>query len=219
MAVLRIPHRGYSLKGQTSGTVNGDCVSAVSKGMVLTFASTAATATSDWFTETTTLTGSSSVGAIAIVGYNAERAASSTSSPEPSENSSSSTSGLPPTSSSATQSATASAFLQSTSANGGLSPGTKAGIGLGVSLGVIGIVALIVAIVMLRRRHREETEPPEITQVAFESEYKPAAIASTSVPAHIPVAEPSYELHNHSRAQEMSSQQPHSPVEMGNHHF
>jgi hypothetical protein len=76
----------------------------------------------------TTLSESSSVGAIAIVGYNVARATSDSSDLSPHDN--------------------------------GLSTGAKAGIGLGVSLGVLGIGALILLVFLHRRRGKDRSSKP-----------------------------------------------------------
>ncbi|KAJ3574875.1 hypothetical protein NPX13_g4220 [Xylaria arbuscula] len=152
---------GYYLGNGIPGSVIGDCLSTVSQGMVLTYASTAEMAQDEWHTETTTLTRSSTVGAIAIVGWNIELPTStssttdttstlesipvSSSSPHPSSSS-------PSLSSSPSHSSSQSS---SSSKSHQINQGAIIGIGVGVGLGVGGI-ALVLAIVCLMRRRKKK---------------------------------------------------------------
>ncbi|KAI1267958.1 hypothetical protein F5Y18DRAFT_275361 [Xylariaceae sp. FL1019] len=163
----------YSLENGSPGSIRGDCRSEITSGAVLTYAATdGGTA---WSTKTTTLKASSFAGAIAIVGWNikdASKPSTTTSSSEPSTSSSSSTHSM--SSNANTPSPTHSSILQTSStlttstripqesnssssstgstAVASLSPGAKAGIGVGISLGAIGIAALIAAVFVARRR-------------------------------------------------------------------
>ncbi|KAI1361360.1 hypothetical protein F5Y08DRAFT_22980 [Xylaria arbuscula] len=165
---------GYYLENGVSGSVVGDCLSDVSSGMILTYASTSALNSDDWHTKTTTLTQSSVVGAIAIVGWNIEMTTTattrkttsgSTSSPTPS---SSTPKSLSPTStreSSAISSSSPNpAESLSSSRASQLSPGAAAGIGVGVGFGVIGAVLLFGIICVMRRRKRRLVVPPPAQQ-------------------------------------------------------
>ncbi|OJD30143.1 lpxtg-domain-containing protein [Diplodia corticola] len=69
---------GYYLANGVQGSVAGDCFSDVKGGETLTYASTESSATEVWYTRTTTLSASSHVGAIAVVGWNVARAATNT---------------------------------------------------------------------------------------------------------------------------------------------
>ncbi|KAF2135200.1 uncharacterized protein K452DRAFT_281870 [Aplosporella prunicola CBS 121167] len=180
---------GYTLAHDPVISIAGDCVSVVTPGMILTYASTASSSTENWKTMTTTLTRSSTVGAIAILGWNVQipmstAAPSATSAAAPSTASGSSpasTSTATPHPPQASQSLRGPQTSQDNAPSGsqvlgsihtstspspiGLTTGTKVGIGLGVSLGVIGIIALIVAIILLRRHRRPPKD--EDTDTAF----------------------------------------------------
>lgn len=95
--------RGYYLAHGQPGEVIGDCLSNVSSGMTLTYASTPFMQSTAWTTVTTALTQSSTVGAIAVVGWNVRRAipAETTTTSSSSVSASSGTSGATPASASA----------------------------------------------------------------------------------------------------------------------
>lgn len=178
--------RGYRLANGIPGSVTGDCLSDVKGGATLTYASTAATATKEWHTKTTTLTRPSQVGAIAVVGWNVARAATSTqptqtlssaappstyplgsasssdrdvvaASAVPSSTTSRLASSRAPQTSASSSLTQAAATTPTPSPSDGISTGVKVGIGLGVSLGVIGIAALVISMVMLRQRSRRSS--------------------------------------------------------------
>ncbi|KAI9708109.1 MAG: hypothetical protein M1820_004313 [Bogoriella megaspora] len=135
----------YYLANQVPGTLAGDCLSNVSSGMVLTFGSTPSDQSTAWTVQTTTLTASSTVGAIAVCGWNignviSTTAATSMSSSSPSNNPSTGiiTTSPPPTSTSTPPNT--------------LSAGAKAGISVGSILGTLGIFAFIATLIILRWR-------------------------------------------------------------------
>ncbi|KAI8947083.1 hypothetical protein F4801DRAFT_582758 [Xylaria longipes] len=143
---------GYYLANGIPGSVVGDCLSDVSAGMLLTYASTSADNSALWLTETTSLTGSSTVGAIAIVGWNIKL----TNPTNTETTSSSATTPFKHASTSESISVPSSSPSPSSSSNNSsqISPGVAAGIGLGVGLGVIGTVSLLVTLCLMRRRKR-----------------------------------------------------------------
>ncbi|KAL9088718.1 MAG: hypothetical protein Q9165_006027 [Trypethelium subeluteriae] len=133
-------------------SVYGNCLSSVSAGEVLTYASASnspAPSPDDWSTVTTTVDIDTTVGAVAVVGWNIKGATSPTPSPTTSSSNTASITGAlstNPSIPSPTQ----------ITPNSGLSSGAKAGIGVGVALGVLGILALFATIFLLRRRRREK---------------------------------------------------------------
>ncbi|KAF2807609.1 uncharacterized protein BDZ99DRAFT_499957 [Mytilinidion resinicola] len=231
----------------TTGPVNGDCISGVSKGIVLTYASTALADTTDWQIVTTTLTASTHVGAIAVAGYNAARASvtsasspfgSSTSSRSASRSPTSSTASPSPASSTVSHSLASStaspspalsngvnppissptqATTQATTPDDGMSTGIKVGIGLGVALGAIGIAALVIATIMLRRRSEKKSNDSNAAASVYESGNKPVSTFHDAPQQYAQHDNPIYELHSHSIAQELASKEARSPVEIGNH--
>ncbi|OMP83029.1 hypothetical protein BK809_0001221 [Diplodia seriata] len=225
---------GYYLTSGVPGSVAGDCFSDVKRGDVLTYASTESTATEVWYTSTTTLSASSHVGAIAVVGWNVARAATSTT-PAPTSTSgdvnaasmdaSSTASRLPssasattlssssPRSSSASLPTTASAALatsSTTSSSTPISPGVKAGIGLGVSLGVVGVVALVMALIVLRRRSKKTSQNDPAPESAAYLETKPAPPPMYSVEGQRQI----FELPHRTSRQAAELPGQHSPVEL-----
>ncbi|KAI0518052.1 hypothetical protein F5B22DRAFT_601534 [Xylaria bambusicola] len=159
---------GYYLANGISGFVVGDCLSDVSSGMTLTYASTSTSISDVWYTETTTLARSSVVGAIAIVGWNinlatpTEPGTTSKLTTEPSklistrESIAVSSSSLAPSISSPSPSSNNSSRI---------SQGAAAGIGVGVGVGVIGIASLLVTLyVMKKRKKRNVVMPPQSHQ-------------------------------------------------------
>ncbi|KAI1380805.1 hypothetical protein F4677DRAFT_198805 [Hypoxylon crocopeplum] len=181
---------GYYLGNGVPGSIVGDCRSDVSAGMVLTYASTSTDNSNAWHTETTSLTRSSTVGAIAIVGWNiklatptttsSSRIETTTSSAAVSPNSISVSSSSPissspvssspiplssiPSSSIPSSSIPSSSILSSPENNSSqISPGVATGIGVGVGLGVIGTASLLAALCLMRRRKRKRlAEVPQI---------------------------------------------------------
>ena len=126
----------------------------------------------------TTLSESSSVGAIAIVGYNVARATSDSSDLSPHDN--------------------------------GLSTGAKAGIGLGVSLGVLVIGALILMVFLRRRRRRNRPSKPEAAAPAATSGFEDKTSGMT---------QPDFtqEIDGRPVYSELPSGEVHSPVEPDTH--
>ncbi|KAF1951067.1 hypothetical protein CC80DRAFT_539202 [Byssothecium circinans] len=212
---------GYSNQRATSGPVNGNCVSDISNGMVLTYASTAQTASTDWVTATTTMSASSSVGAIAVVGYNVARTPSSSTSPSALRPTTSPSTSLSPSSSMASTSSSAASSAPTSSTGvrsgteGGMSTGIKVGIGLGVTLGVIGIVALVFAMIILRRRrekgsHGSDTAVPVLTSESGSRDKSISAFHQDPREYQHPVDE----LYTHSQPSELPPGEARSPVEM-----
>jgi hypothetical protein len=97
-----------------------------------------------------------------------------------------------------------------------MSTGVKIGIGLGATLGVVGIVALIFAIIMLRRRGQKkpDSSPATTSLPVFESGGKPMSAFEHGGPQeyHNPV----YELHDNYQPHELPHDEARSPVELGN---
>ncbi len=154
--------RGYYLGNSVLGSVVGDCLSDVSAGMLLTYASTSADKSHLWHTETTSLTRGSTVGAIAIVGWNIKLTTPTTI--ETTTPSSATTPFNPtPTSKSIPAMSSSSPSPSSSSNNASqISPGVAAGIGVGVGLGVIGTALLLVILCRIRRRKRRSlAEAPQ----------------------------------------------------------
>lgn len=118
---------GYDWQHGEPGQPNaGTCLSSVKSGQVLTYLGSF----SGGFAETSiTVSSSSSVSAIGLLGWNVATT----------------TSGAP-------SQPTTSGSSNTTQASGGLSPGAKAGIGVSAAIGGIGIIALICAVFLLRRR-------------------------------------------------------------------
>ncbi|KAI1356099.1 hypothetical protein F5Y01DRAFT_268530 [Xylaria sp. FL0043] len=153
---------GYYLENGIPGSVVGDCLSDVSKGMLLTYASTSADNSDSWYTKTTSLAASSTVGAIAIVGWNIKLATSTTI--KSTSSSAISTRSNPISTPSPVSVSSSSPSPSSSSTNSShISPGIAAGIGVGVGLGVIGTASLLVVLYLMKRRKRRRlTETPSI---------------------------------------------------------
>jgi hypothetical protein len=222
----------------TSGPVNGDCVSNISKGMVMTYASTAYMSPKDWTIVTTTMSSASSVGAIAVVGFNVARDISTTASSSSETPTSGQTGPVTPGSAPSTSTPSPSILSQSSSSDTpssstaanpstdeGMSVGMKAGIGLGVGLGILGIIALIFAIILLvRRRSKGKPQGTDSTApVPAPYDDKNAhGLGGYQGPAvyyghnHPPGMQGvPQEVHAYPPTYELPSEQIHSPVEMG----
>lgn len=176
---------GYYLDGGKQGQITGACLSDVSSGYKGTWAYT--NGGSSWTVTTSTLTVSSStVGAIGIVGWNIKEPASSTGTGTSTRDLVSSGHSFSPTPASSATEAKASTATSTTpssqasnlSATGGLSTGATIGVGLGVALGVIGVVSLVVAVCLMRRKRQkkattlERRPTPPLQQMM---DFKPAA--------------------------------------------
>lgn len=133
--------------------MTGACLSDVTSGYSGIFAYTELG--SVWSIMTTTVSAdSSTVGAIAIVGWNIKHASDTSTSTLSSTTSNSPT--PTPTSSSTPSPKSASAPTS------GLATGTAVGIGVGVALGVIGLVCLFASFCLIRRRRqRRERDTSE----------------------------------------------------------
>lgn len=146
--------RGYTLKNGVRNSITGDCLSHVLPGVVLTYASTSESNSNSWRLTSVTLSESSTVGAIAVVGWNVKRAVANTTT-------TSSTIFSTSTSSAAVSSQTPSipsptpTTTPSTTPSSSLSSGAKTGIGVGAALGTIGLIALMAAIWLFRRGKRK----------------------------------------------------------------
>ncbi|KAK5626092.1 hypothetical protein RRF57_001807 [Xylaria bambusicola] len=148
---------GYYLGNAISGSIVGDCLSSVSSGMTLTYASTSTFISDDWYTETTTLTRSSIVGAIAIVGWNIDLMTPT----EPGATTKLTTDSPRPTSTRESIAISSSSLDASTSSpspfsnnSSHISRGAAAGIGVGVGLGVIGTTSLLLILYVMKKRKR-----------------------------------------------------------------
>jgi hypothetical protein len=113
---------------------------------------------------TTTLDSASTVGAIAVVGWNINDVSACAPSSTSSEPASTSHTGAQTNPTSTSTSASAPTQTTSAAPDSGLSTNAKAGIGIGVALGAIGLAALIGAILIVRRWKRtaadNTTHPP-----------------------------------------------------------
>ena len=161
--LTEIDSRGFYLADAVPGSVGGNCLSNVSSGMILTYGSTAYDDSTSWSMATTTMTSSSTVGAIGIVGWNIKYPTTATSTSmtsTPTSTTQSSTTTTIPL-------ATASAASQSPSVSGSssgssLTTGAKTGIGVGIGVGAIGVIALLAALYLFRqRKQRTEMEPAQ----------------------------------------------------------
>ncbi|EME82478.1 uncharacterized protein MYCFIDRAFT_208131 [Pseudocercospora fijiensis CIRAD86] len=167
---------GYSVANPGTGTNFGNCQSEVTAGQVITLGLSRG---SGYTTSVSTVASAIDVGAIAVQGYAIPTTATRTSTSSSSSkytvrtlgsNASPTDSASSPSSESPTSSASpTSAVPLPTSSNNDddLSTGVKAGIGIGAALGFIGIVALIVALVVIRRRHQKQSRPQASGQGAF----------------------------------------------------
>ncbi|KAI0965894.1 hypothetical protein F4678DRAFT_310512 [Xylaria arbuscula] len=145
---------GYYLANGVPGLVVGDCLSDVSEGMVLTYASTSTDNSEVWYTKTTSLDESSTVGAIAIVGWKIELTTSTTKETTSSSATIRSRPATTPKPISVSSSSPTSSMSSNESSH--ISPGIAAGIGVGVGLGVIGTASLLVVICLMRRRKKRQ---------------------------------------------------------------
>ncbi|KAG8166589.1 hypothetical protein KVR01_002278 [Diaporthe batatas] len=141
---------GYYLAHSTKGEVVGDCLSNVAGHFSGVFAYI--DDGSVWSVSTGTVTDLTTVGAVAVIGWNIrqtpETASTSPTLSSPTTESLSSTS--TPTTSSATSSPTSTGGWTS-----GLPRGAAVGIGVGVGLGVVGLASLIASFILIRRRKRK----------------------------------------------------------------
>lgn len=152
---------GYYLFGGTHGQAEGNCLSDVPKSMTLTFGSTADSDPSSWSMATTVLDAQSTVGAIAIKGWNinvpkttSTHTPTSTAKPGPKSSTSSSTTEQSTESSATDRSIAENLSTSNTGSSEALSTGAKAGIGIGAAVGAIGVVALLVALYLFRQRKK-----------------------------------------------------------------
>ncbi|RHZ72042.1 hypothetical protein CDV55_106432 [Aspergillus turcosus] len=174
---------GYDLVDGIPGQVEGRCLSTVSSGATLTYASTPYGDSTAWKTATTTLSQSSTVGAIGVVGWNIKFATPASTSTSTSVTSTSTSAGPDTTSETAAPSAT------SSSSAAGLTTGAKVGIGVGVGVGGVGAIALFVALYTLLRRRKEAVPNTPVhysqQQPAWPSELPGSAKPTPSSPAEL----------------------------------
>lgn len=135
-------------------------MSDVTSGMTLTYLSSDSLRDS-YATETTTLDSRSTVGAIALVGWNIDSSTATSTGMTSTKTGSMTTSTSATASASQTSSGSGSSSSNSDSDSGGLSSGAKAGIGIGVGVGGIGVLALLVALWMFRRRKSSKAPTPD----------------------------------------------------------
>ncbi|KAJ5609912.1 lpxtg-domain-containing protein [Penicillium herquei] len=147
---------------KVAGELVGFCVSDATSGQTFTYASTQS---GTYKTLTTTLNSSSSVGAYAVSGWEILQATEFITSTAPASVSATTTStGSTATSTFSTSSTTSqssgtgSSISQMSHSGGGLSNGAKIGIGVGVSLGVVGLIAVLVGCYLMGRRSRRKGE-------------------------------------------------------------
>lgn len=166
----------------------GECISPITSGQSFYYAESTGTS---WIWTTSIANDDVSVYGIPVNGYNFAGATTTTSSSSSATSTSlssgpSNTSAFPSTS---TPTSTGSAST-------GLSTGAKAGIGVGVSLGAIGIISLIAALFLLRRR-----KPKQDT----------TSNSATELPTQPPNPHPEYKF-----ASELKSQTLPSEMDSGN---
>lgn len=212
--------RGYEV---AAGMFGGqECLSKASSGAVLTFASRMAVGAGEtWGTVTTILATTSMVVAFAVKGYNIESAAptavsnstrNSVTDSSTSSTSSSSTGESPPTITTTRNSST----------NDVMSATVKAGIGVGASLAVLGLSALIATIFLFRRRRNNQLgksfddKSSNITDHGPEVYVSPLELHSDNLPSEmIDNGRRSPEmLHSNSIPSEMPDDGRRSPVEL-----
>lgn len=136
--------------------------------MTLTYGSTSSGDSTSWAMATTTMEYSSTVGAIAVVGWNIQFSTTPTSTPM-----------TVTLSSTSTTSTTSHTSITASKSGGGLSSGAKAGIGIGVGVGAIGVIALVVAIFLFRRRKEkspDDSAPPHESQAPDQPPYRPPTV-------------------------------------------
>ncbi len=130
--------------------------------MTLTYGSTAYDDSTSWSMATTTMTSSSTVGAIGIVGWNIKYPTTATSTSMTSTPSLTTQSSSTQSSSTTASAASPNLSVSSSSSGSSLTTGAKTGIGVGVSVGAIGVVALLAALYLFRqRKQRTEAEPAQ----------------------------------------------------------
>ncbi|PSN59094.1 hypothetical protein BS50DRAFT_605398 [Corynespora cassiicola Philippines] len=183
---------GYRLAHATPGPVNGDCISNLRSGMKLTYAWTPKNSPSEWEITNTKMEFSSSAGAIAVVGYNVDCPESTTSHSV----TEASTITLPNPTPTPTLPLPDTTFISSSpdSKNNGLSVGAKIRIGIGSSLGGIGVSALVIAMLIIRKRYKKSI--------------------NISAGRGALEVESMYELPDDARVDEMPSENQRSPVEL-----
>ncbi|KAE9363314.1 hypothetical protein N431DRAFT_490153 [Stipitochalara longipes BDJ] len=136
---------GYDLQNGQPGEIIGNCMSSLTSGQILTYL---ASFSGDWAETTLSVTTSSQITAISLVGWNVAT----------------------PTSAVPSQSTSINSPTNTSHNSSGLSSGAKAGIGVSAAIGGIGIIALICAIVLLRRRPKV---PQYSAALLVEAEWRP----------------------------------------------
>ncbi|KAJ5833840.1 hypothetical protein N7474_002151 [Penicillium riverlandense] len=198
---------GYYLEGGIPGQIQGDCLSDVSSGMTLTYGSTSYDDPSSWHIVTTTLASHSTVGAIAIEGWNINGPRAVTSTPAPHSTTASTTTTTSITNADATASTsthvnaslnadtgTGTSTTGSASGSSGLSTGAKAGIGVGVGVGGIALIAFLIWFFYNRHRKEKNSPIPELpVPNSYTSTPPPPAMSqategASSAPSELPGA-------------------------------
>ncbi|KAJ5588161.1 hypothetical protein N7537_010839 [Penicillium hordei] len=175
---------GFYLGDAVPGSVAGNCLSKVSSGMTLTYGSTANDDSSSWSMATTTMTSSSTVGAIGIVGWNIKYPSTATAT-----STTSATTTTPSTSVTSQNS--------NSSSPSSLDTGAKIGIGVGIGVGAIGVIALLTALYLFRRRKQRTAAEPDQSLSHYYSQppamsvhqarYQPQYPAELDAPKLLPV--------------------------------
>ncbi|KAJ5441719.1 hypothetical protein N7491_004125 [Penicillium cf. griseofulvum] len=171
--LTEVNYRGFYLADAIPGSVAGNCLSKIFSGMTLTYGSTASDDSTSWSMATTTMTSSSTVGAIGIVGWNIKYPSTATAT--------SMTSATATTPSTSTTSMTSATSQNSNSGSpSSLDTGAKIGIGVGIGVGAIGVIALLTTLYLFRRRKQRTAAAEHYSQ-------PPAmAVPPGTVPATIP---------------------------------
>ncbi|KAL4781236.1 hypothetical protein BJX76DRAFT_363757 [Aspergillus varians] len=172
---------GYHLVDGTPGQVEGRCLSTVSSGVTLTYASTPYDDSTAWETATTTLSESSTVGAIGVVGWNINFAAPTLTSTSTSVATNTTTVAINTTTAATdTKSVAASTSATASPSSDGLTTGAKVGIGVGVGVAGVAALALFAALYLFLRRRKE---PIPNTPVYYLQQQPPMPYSTWQQPA------------------------------------
>jgi len=180
----------YAFQSFVAIATVGECISPITSGQSFYYAESVGTT---WIWTTSIADDNVNVYGIPVNGYNFAASTTTTTSSPSSATTNSLTTG--PTNTSAFPSSSTPTATGST--NAGLSPGAKAGIGVGVSLGILGLISLIAAIFLLRRRRPKK-------ETAFNN--------ATELPSPPENPHPTYKF-----ASELKATAPLSEMDSGNH--
>jgi hypothetical protein len=172
---MNVSVRNYILTNESAVVIDvaDDCVFTVDFGIVLSYASPLSFNTDSYIFTSLTVTSDSTVGAIAVVGWNVQSTASSTSSTRLIRSQTESQTatalsrpaGILATSTGSLRAANNAGesitLINDDSNPTGLSAGAKAGIGVGVAAGILIILALFAWIFILKRRSRKHLNADE----------------------------------------------------------